>query len=140
MAFAYNYAVAGLQEPGKMNVLSLENKTAIGNTFRFDDTGNIYKVLWCDEPQPTEFDAARLAIDGSASLKVAPISRPNSEAISKTRISEMCLLCARNSESTYQQHTNSSKNNAIPRMQRHGPCRFLTGTSRLTAMTSPADM
>jgi hypothetical protein len=79
MAYAYNYSVAGLQEPGKMNVLSLESKTAIGNTLRFDDTDNIYEVLWCDEPQPTEFDAARLAIDGRISLKVAPISRAKSK-------------------------------------------------------------
>jgi hypothetical protein len=75
MAYAHNYAVAGLQEPGKMNVLSLERQAIIGNTFRFDETGNAYKVLWCDEPLPTEFDAARLAIDGRITLRVAPISR-----------------------------------------------------------------
>jgi hypothetical protein len=46
----------------------------IGNTFRFDETGNVYKVLWCDKPLPTEFDAARLAIDGRVTLGVAPIA------------------------------------------------------------------
>ncbi len=75
MAYGHNYAVAGLQEPGKMNVLSLEQQAIIGNTFRFDETGNAYEVLWCDEPLPTEFDAARLAIDGRVTLRVAPISQ-----------------------------------------------------------------
>jgi hypothetical protein len=75
MAYGHNYAVAGLQEPGKMNVLSLEQQAIIGNTFQFDETGNAYEVLWCDEPLPTEFDAARLAIDGRVTLRVAPISQ-----------------------------------------------------------------
>ena len=75
MAYSNNYAVAGLQEPGKMNVLSLERQAIIGNTFRFDETGNAYKVLWCDEPLPTEFDAANLAINGRVTLRVAPISQ-----------------------------------------------------------------
>jgi hypothetical protein len=78
MAYTHNYAVAGLQEPGKMNVLSLEQQAVIGNTFKFDETGNVYKVLWCDKPLPTEFDAARLAIDGRVTLRVAPISRAKS--------------------------------------------------------------
>src|SRR6266481_8462618 len=80
MAYAHNYAVAGLQEPGKMNVLSLEQKTAIGNTFQFDETGNAYKVLWCDEPSPTKFDAARLAIDGHVTLRVVSISSARAKA------------------------------------------------------------
>jgi hypothetical protein len=75
MAYDYNYAVEGLQEPGKMNVLSLEQQAVIGNTFRFDETGNAYKVLWCDEPLPTEFDAACLAINGPTTLRVTPITR-----------------------------------------------------------------
>jgi hypothetical protein len=73
MAYGYNYAVEGLQEPGKMNVLSLEQQAVIGNTFRFDETGNAYTVLWCEEPRSTEFDAACLAINGHTTLRVAPI-------------------------------------------------------------------
>jgi len=75
MAYGNNYSVAGLHEPDKMNVLSLEQQAVIGNTFRSDESGNMYRVLWCDEPLPTEFDAANLAINGRVTLRVAPVSR-----------------------------------------------------------------
>ena len=79
-------AVAGLQEPGKMNVLSLRTAGNNRQHFRFDETGNAYKVLWCDEPLPTEFGAARLAIDGRVTLKVAPILGPRPEQSSPLRL------------------------------------------------------
>jgi hypothetical protein len=77
MAYNHNYAVSGLREPGKMNVLSLEQKTAQGNTLLFEDTGNQYIVLSCGEPLHTEFEAACLAINGRVTLRVAPICRAN---------------------------------------------------------------
>jgi hypothetical protein len=80
MSYSHNYSVSGLQEPGKMNVLSLERQAVIGNTFRFDETGNAYEVLWCDKPLPTEFDAATLAINGRVTLKVVPISGSRAKA------------------------------------------------------------
>lgn len=75
MGYAYNYAVSGLQEPDKMNVLSLEQKTSRGNTFRFDDTGNHYRVTSCGEPSATEFDAANLALNGTVTLTVELMSK-----------------------------------------------------------------
>jgi hypothetical protein len=75
MGYAYNYSVSGLQEPGKMNVLSLEQRTSKGNTFGFDVTGNRYVVTSCGEPLPTEFDAANLAINGTVTLTVELVSR-----------------------------------------------------------------
>ena len=75
MSYSHNYAVSGLQEPEKMNVVSLEKRAAQGNTLLFDDTGNQYVVESCGEPSPTEFDAACLAIKGVITLRVAPITR-----------------------------------------------------------------
>ena len=75
MSYSHNYAVSGLLEPGKMNVLSLEQRAAQGNRITFDDTGNQYVVESCGEPSPTEFDAACLAINARITLRVAPISR-----------------------------------------------------------------
>ena len=75
MNYSHNYAVSGLREPGKMNVLSLEQKTAKGRTLLFEETGNEYVVLSCGEPLPTEFDAACLAINGRITLTVAPLLR-----------------------------------------------------------------
>jgi hypothetical protein len=75
MSYSHNYAVSGLQEPGKMNVVSLEERAAQGNTLLFDDTGNQYVVESCGESLPTEFDAAFLAINGVVTLRVAPITR-----------------------------------------------------------------
>jgi hypothetical protein len=98
MAYPHNYSVAGLQEPGKMNVLSLEQQAVIGNTFQFDETGNAYKVLWCDEPLPTEFDAARLAIDGRVTLRVAPVS--GSKAETKQSVAA-CPIDEWNSETSF---------------------------------------
>lgn len=74
MSYNHNYAVAGLLEPGKMNVVSLEERAAEGTTLLFDDTGNQYVVVSCGEPSPTEFDAAFLAINGVTTLRVAPIT------------------------------------------------------------------
>jgi hypothetical protein len=65
-----NYSVAGLQEPDAPNVLSLEQKASKGNLIRFDETGNQYRVLWADEPLPTEFDAACLEINNKATLRL----------------------------------------------------------------------
>lgn len=64
------YAVVGLEEPGSLNVVSLEQETKVGCTFQFDRTGNLYRVLWCDKPQPTEKEAALLALKGETTLKV----------------------------------------------------------------------
>jgi hypothetical protein len=66
-----HYSVVGLQEPGGMNVLSLEQKTLVGNILRFEETGQQYRVVCCEDPLPTEFDAACLAINGRVSLRVA---------------------------------------------------------------------
>jgi len=76
MPYVHNYAVAGLQEPGKYNVLSLEQKTGIGNLIRSDESGVTYKVLQCGEALPTEMDAAFLAINGQVTLWVEPTSQP----------------------------------------------------------------
>jgi hypothetical protein len=75
MSYGHNYAVAGLLEPDKMNVVSLEQRAAPGNTLLFDDSGNQYVVESCGEPLPTEFDAACLAIKGVTTLWVAPLTR-----------------------------------------------------------------
>ena len=69
--YKHNYSVVGLHESDAPNVLSLEQRTSRGNLIRFDDTGNQYRVLWVDEPLPTESGAACLAIDNRVTLRVA---------------------------------------------------------------------
>jgi hypothetical protein len=66
----YHYAIVGLQEPTHDNVMSLEQKAAIGNYLRVDGTQRQYRVLWCDEPKPTAFDAALLAVNNRVTLRV----------------------------------------------------------------------
>jgi hypothetical protein len=81
MSYMHNYSVSGLKEPGKMNVLSLEQKPSKGNTFRFDETGQLYIVTWCDEPRKTEFDAALLAINGVVTLRVKLVPEEASASV-----------------------------------------------------------
>jgi hypothetical protein len=66
----YHYAIVGLQEPARENVMSLEQKTSVGNYLRVDGTERQYRVVWCDEPKPSAFEAACLAINDQVTLRV----------------------------------------------------------------------
>lgn len=66
----YHYAVRSLQEPGQINVVSLAAKAEVGQELTFDDTGDRYKVVWCDEPKDTELEAANLVVNDSVTLRV----------------------------------------------------------------------
>src|SRR5271170_4738325 len=70
--YAHHYAVSGLQPPNDYNVLSLEQITSEGNIFTFDDSGAMYRTLWCRPPAPTEYEAALLVMKGEITLKLAP--------------------------------------------------------------------
>jgi hypothetical protein len=66
----YHYAVRSLQEPGQINVVSLPAKAEVGQELRFDNTGDVYKVVWCAEPKATAAEAAALVINNEVSLRV----------------------------------------------------------------------
>ena len=66
----YHYAVRSLQEPGQINVVSLPEKAEVGQALTFDNTGDRYRVTWCDEPKETESQAANLVINDFVSLRV----------------------------------------------------------------------
>jgi hypothetical protein len=67
----YHYAIAGLQEPERINVMSMEQPTAVGNYLKVDGASRRYRVWWCKGPLPTERDAAYAALDGQFTLRVA---------------------------------------------------------------------
>jgi hypothetical protein len=66
----YHYAIVGLQEPTHDNVMSLEQKASVGNYLQVEATGRQYRIVWCGEPKPTAFEAACLAINNQATLRV----------------------------------------------------------------------
>ncbi|HXM93147.1 MAG TPA: hypothetical protein VOA64_02660 [Candidatus Dormibacteraeota bacterium] len=66
----YHYAIVGLQEPTHDNVMSLDQKAAVGNYLRVEATNRQYRIVWCDEPKPTAFEAACLAINDKVTLRV----------------------------------------------------------------------
>ncbi len=66
----HHYAVVGLQESDHINVLSLEQPTGVGHAIRPDKTQRQYRVYWCEDPMPTEFDAAIAAVNGRVTLRL----------------------------------------------------------------------
>jgi hypothetical protein len=66
----YHYAVVGLQESDRINVLSLEQRTSVGCIIRPDHTPREYRNYWCKDPMPTEYDAASAALDGEVTLRL----------------------------------------------------------------------
>lgn len=67
----YHYAIAGLQEPDRINVMSMEQPTTAGNYLNVDGASRRYRVCWCKAPLPAERDAAYAALDGRFTLYVA---------------------------------------------------------------------
>jgi hypothetical protein len=66
----YHYAIAGLQEPDRINVMSMEQPTAVGNYLKIDGASRRYRVLWCKPAFLKERDAAYAALDGQFTLRV----------------------------------------------------------------------
>jgi hypothetical protein len=70
VAFMYHYAVVGLQESERINVLSLEQRTSVGCIIRPDHTPREYRTYWCEDPMPTDYDAASAALDKKVTLRL----------------------------------------------------------------------
>jgi hypothetical protein len=66
----YHYAVVGLQESERINVLSLEQRTSVGCIIRPDHTPREYRAYWCEAAVPTEDDAASSALDNKVMLRL----------------------------------------------------------------------
>jgi hypothetical protein len=66
----YHYAVTGLQESDGINVLSLPQPAAVGHIIQPDDTPRRYRVYWCEDPMPTELDAAFAAVNDRVTLRL----------------------------------------------------------------------
>ena len=66
----YHYAVVGLQEHNRINVMSMEQRTSVGNILKSDQSPCEYRVYWCDEPMPRELDAAFAAVNDKVTLRL----------------------------------------------------------------------
>jgi hypothetical protein len=71
----FHYSAAGFQEPVDINVMSLEQKSAVGNLIKWDETGNVYRVIECRDPFESELEAGSAAIEGSITMKVELVGR-----------------------------------------------------------------
>jgi hypothetical protein len=71
----FHYSAVGFQEPVDVNVVSLEQKSAVDNLINWDETGNVYRVIECRDPFESEQEAGSAAIRGSITMKVTLVSR-----------------------------------------------------------------
>lgn len=71
----HHYSIEGLEEPDSINVLSLEQKASVGNLLKSERTGNVYRVVRCNEPKDQQLDAGVLAINYEFTLNVVLVKR-----------------------------------------------------------------